>query len=167
MDAGDILLQRQTTIGTEETYGDLQTRLAQLGAEALCEAMAQLRAGTLQRSPQLEDAVTLAPMIDKRNGRIEWTQPATQLARAVRAFNPWPSAFTSLDGKLLKIHRARAFEPSAPAAPGVVIATDDGITVATGQGTLHLDELQLEGRKRLPAVEFARGGRVRVGSVLG
>jgi methionyl-tRNA formyltransferase len=167
MDAGDILLQRETPIGVDESYGNLQTRLALLGADALREALAQLHAGTLPRQPQRESEVTLAPMIKKEDGRIDWTQAAAHIACVVRAFNPWPSAFTALDGKRLKIHRAQAMHAAASAAPGTVTAIDDGITVAAGQGTLVLEELQLEGRRRLAAAEFVRGGAIKVGVVLG
>lgn len=166
MDAGDILLQRETAIGADETYGELQTRLAQLGAEALHDALTQLHTGSLPKRPQRESQMTLAPMIKKEDGRIDWTQPAAHIARVVRAFNPWPSAFTYLDGKLLKVHQAH---PIAAAAvpPGTVTKTGDGIAVATGQGTLVLTELQLEGRKRLHATDFARGGAIKVGTTLG
>jgi len=166
MDAGDVLLQRDTPIGTEETYGELQLRLAALGAAALVEALECLRAGTLAAQPQREAEVTLAPMIRKEDGHIDWTHPAIQIARAVRAFNPWPSAFSHLGGKLLKIHRAH-IGAMTTAAPGTVTDTAGGITVATGSGGLVIDELQLEGRKRLPAAEFVRGGTLRPGSVLG
>ncbi len=106
MDTGDIRLQRATPIGADETYGALQARLAVLGAEALREALADLKAGTLPRVPQREADMTLAPMLSKEDGRIDWTQAAADIARRVRALHPWPSAFTVLDGKLLKIHRA-------------------------------------------------------------
>jgi methionyl-tRNA formyltransferase len=161
------LLQRETPIGADETYGELQARLAELGAQALMESIAQLRAGTLTAKPQREEEVTLAPLIKKEDGRIDWTQPAVAIAPMVRAFNPWPSAFTSLDGKLLKIHRAHVATARAPAAPGTVMATNDGIAVATSEETLVLDELQIEGRKRMPAAEFTRGGGTKVGTLLG
>jgi methionyl-tRNA formyltransferase len=167
MDAGDILLQSATAIGSAETYGELQTRLAHLGATALREALAQLHAGTLHPQAQVEAQATLAPMIKKDDGRIDWTQPAPHLARVVRAFNPWPSAFTHFDGRLLKLHRAHPIDTAAAAPPGTVIAMRGGITVAAGQGALALDEVQLEGRKRLPGAEFARGGGVKVGTILG
>jgi methionyl-tRNA formyltransferase len=167
MDAGDILLQRTLPIGPEETYGELQTRLAELGAAALLEAIAGLHAATLAATPQSDADMTLAPMIKKDDGRIDWTAPAVDIARKVRAFNPWPSAFTSLGGKLLKVHRARA-EKTVPAAPpGTVITIEHGIAVATGSGTLQLDELQLEGRKRLLAADFVRGGSIGIGTRLG
>jgi methionyl-tRNA formyltransferase len=166
MDAGDILLQRETRVGDDETYGELQTRLADIGAHALSDAIAQLHAGTLQLQAQREEEMTLAPMIKKEDGRIDWTQPAVVIARRVRAFNPWPSAVTSLEGKLLKIHRAHAATRHS-GEPGTVVGIDDGIEVATGEGTLVLDAVQLEGRKRLAAAEFARGGGITVGTVLG
>jgi methionyl-tRNA formyltransferase len=167
MDAGDILLQRVTAIGADETYGELQVRLAQLGAPALMEAIGALAAGTLTRRPQRAADVTLAPLIKKQDGRIDWAQPATHLARRVRAFNPWPSAFTTLAGKLLKIHRAHAVGGGRHRQPGTVMAVETGVLVATGEGDLLLDEVQLEGRRRLPAAEFARGGHVKAGSILG
>ena len=167
MDTGDIRLQRATPIAADETYGALQARLAVLGAEALREALARLKAGTLPRLPQRDADMTLAPMLSKEDGRIDWSQAAADIARRVRALHPWPSAFTVLDGKLLKIHRAHPTAPAAVAEPGTVVTLDDGIAVATGTGTLVLDEVQLEGRKRLSAAEFARGGQVRIGSRLG
>ena len=108
MDAGDILLQRETAIGADDTYGALQSRLAELGATALMDAIDQLHNGTLARCPQDESRVTLAPLLTKADGRIDWTHPATAIARQVRAFDPWPSAFTDLGGKRLKLHGARA-----------------------------------------------------------
>ena len=166
MDAGDILLQRETRIGDDETYGELQTRLADIGAHALMDAIAQLHAGTLRAQPQHEEDMTLAPMIAKENGRVDWTQPAAVIARMVRAFNPWPSTFTSLDGKLLKVHRAHV-GTAAAGAPGSVVRAQADLAVATGEGAIILDELQLEGRKRLSAAEFVRGGAIKVGTVLG
>jgi len=168
MDAGDILLQRATSIGADETYGELQGRLADLGAVVLIEALTQLRTGTLRPQAQRETEVTLAPMIKKDDGRIDWRQPAVHIARMVRAFNPRPSAFTHLDGKLLKIHRAHAVASMHARPPATVGPLDERrMSVATGDGLLVVDELQLEGRKRLSAVEFARGGTIKVGTVLG
>jgi methionyl-tRNA formyltransferase len=167
MDAGDVLLQRQTPIRADETYGELQARLADIGAQALMEAIAHLHAGTLRPQTQREQDAVLAPMIKKEDGQIDWTQSAATIARRVRAFNPWPSAFTHLEAKLLKIHRAHVAAPGRPAGPGCVVAVEDGLAVATGDGVLVLDELQVEGRKRLSAREFTRGGGIEVGMMLG
>jgi methionyl-tRNA formyltransferase len=167
MDEGDILLQEEVAIGGEETYGELQDRLAVAGAAALGRALELLHAGRLTPRPQDHSAATLAPMIEKEQGRIDWSESATEISLRVRAFNPWPSAFTTLDGKLLKLHRARPLDEATRAAPGTVVSAAGTIHVATGAGVLEIDELQLEGRKRLAAAEFARGGGLAVGARLG
>src|SRR5690606_33137799 len=143
-------------IGADESYGALQTRLATIGAAALMAALAQLAAGTLVATAQDHATATLAPLIRKEQGRIDWRQPAAVIARQVRGFNPWPSAHTTLAGRLLKIHAARA--ASGGGEPGRVVALDDAVRVATGDGVLAIAQLQLEGRRALSAEEFARGG---------
>jgi methionyl-tRNA formyltransferase len=165
MDTGDILLQRETAIGPEETYGELQARLGELGASALVEAVALLKRSALQRKPQDHGAATMAPMIKKEDGRLDWSKPAVELARAVRAFNPWPSAHTTLRGALLKIHRARAV-PEVAGPPGTVHG-NGGFLVACGIDALQIEQLQLAGRKSLPATEFLRGTRLEPGTRLG
>jgi methionyl-tRNA formyltransferase len=167
MDEGDMLLQRATAIEPGETYGALQHRLAALGAAALMETLAGLHAGTLRATPQDDAAATYAPMIRKSDGAIDWTQPAQAIAWRVQAFNPWPSAFTTHGGRLLKLHRARALSETASAAPATVLALGDVIRVATGSGVLGIDELQLEGKRALGAREFARGSGLAVGDRLG
>ena len=167
MDEGDMLLQRALPIAPEATFGTLQPQLAALGAEALMEALAALRAGALRAVPQDHAAATYAPMIRKQDGAIDWTRPAEVIARQVRAFNPWPSAFTRHGQRLLKIHRARALAETHRAPPGMVLATGDAIRVATGAGALAVETLQLEGKRILPAREFARGGGLAVGDRLG
>jgi methionyl-tRNA formyltransferase len=167
MDEGDLLLQRAVAIEPGETYGALQDRLAALGASALMEALAALHAGTLRDTPQDDAAATYAPMIDKADGAIDWTLPAQAIAWRVQAFNPWPSAFTQHGARLLKVHRARALEETTAAAPGTVLSLGDPIRVATGSGVLGIDELQLEGKRAMPAAVFARGGGLAVGDRLG
>ena len=167
MDEGDIRLQRQTPIGSDETFGELEERLAHLGAAALTEALVLLRAGELPRARQDDAQATLARMISKEDGRIDWHLPAVEIVRRVRAFNPWPSAFTFLEGKLLKIHRARMVAGAADDSAGVVVRVGDKIEIGTGRDRLAVEELQLAGRKRLAAAEFARGGLVVAGTRLG
>ncbi len=168
LDAGDMLLQREIDIDAGETYGELQTRLAGLGATALHDVLALLHAGTLVATPQVHEQATLAPPLEKEQGRIDWCKSAVEIARQVRAFNPWPSAFTHIEGKLLKIHRAHAAAAAdSDRAPGTVLSSGAEIRIATGDGALVLDELQLEGRKRLAAAEFSRGGAPRPGVILG
>lgn len=167
LDAGDILLQREMQIGAAETYGELQTRLSELGATALQEALAELHAGRLQGRVQDHALATFSPPLEKEQGRIDWQKPAPEICRQVRAFNPWPAAYTFTDGKLLKIHRAHpAAEPSTQ-APGTVVSLSPRLCVASGGGLVVVDELQLEGRKRLSAAELVRGNVLQVGSVLG
>jgi len=166
MDTGDILLQRETTIGDSETYGELRTRLAHLGAAALMDAIELLKSGALQPRPQDDVAATMAQMIQKEDGVIDWSRPAIELARAVRAYNPWPSAQTTLAGALLKIHRAHVVRVNA-GLPGMVHTHDGAIVVTCGEDALQLDQLQLAGRKSLPAAEFIRGVRIAEGTRLG
>ena len=167
MDEGDVYLQRTTPIGVDETYGALQARLAGIGAAALRDALAGLAAGSLVATPQDHAGATLAPLTHKEQGAIDWTRAAVDIARAVRGFNPWPSAFTTLGGKRLKLYRAHALDAASDALPGTVVATAGGIRVATGAGVLAVEELQLEGRKALDAATFARGSGLTVGERLG
>ena len=167
MDAGDILLVRETPIGAAETGGELSERLANLGATALQQALESLAAENLEPSPQDHANATFAPKIKKADGLIDWTSPALDIANRCRAFNPWPSIYTRHAGKLLKIHRAEARMADHTMAPGVVISCGETIDIATGQGTLAIRELQAEGRKRLQARDFSRGGALQVGTRLG
>jgi methionyl-tRNA formyltransferase len=165
MDTGDILLQRETPIGDDETYGELQARLANLGAVALRQALSSLKRGELRPRPQDDAAATAAPMIQKEDGRIDWSRRAIDIARAVRAYNPWPSATTTLGGTLLKIHRADVVATTS-GAPGTVHVRGSDTVVACGEGALRIDQLQLAGRKSLSAAEFIRGVRIASGARL-
>ncbi len=166
MDAGDILLQRETPIAPDDTGGTLGERLARLGAEAIGEAIDGLQAGTLRPVPQPAAGVTFAPRIERQHRRLDWRRPAVELERQVRALAPSPSAFTTLEGKLLKVHRAAL--AAGTARPGEVVAAGpDGIVVAAGTGALRLLEVQLEGRRRLSVAEFLAGRRLAPGTCLG
>jgi methionyl-tRNA formyltransferase len=167
MDAGDVLLARAVPIAADETGGSLTTKLAGLGAAALGEAVDGLRAGTLRPTPQPATGVTFAPRITREHCRLDWTRAAVALERQVRALAPAPAAFTTLGGKLLKVHRATVAAATATPSPGTVIAAGDAIVVATGDGGLALREVQLEGRKRLPAAAFLAGHPITAGTCLG
>jgi methionyl-tRNA formyltransferase len=167
MDAGDILLQRRLAIGPDETGGELHDRLADLGAAALREALERRRRGELRATPQDQAQVTFAPMIKKEDGAIDWSQPAEQIARRVRAFNPWPSAYTHHGGRLLKIHRARPLPHTADTVPGRVAQAGATLHVETGDGLLDILEVQWEGRRRLAAADFGRAGSLSTGDGLG
>lgn len=167
LDEGDVLLQRSLEILPGETYGELQTRLAMLSSGVLLEALVELKNGRLVATPQDDRAATLAPMIKKEEGRLDWSEAANAIVRKVCAYNPWPSTFTHLGDKLLKIHRAKALAEDSTERPGSVLVLGDTVRVAAGSGVVEIEELQLEGRKRLAAKEFARSGQLAVGTVLG
>jgi len=170
LDEGDILLQRTEPILSTDTGATLGARLAHLGARALVEAIRSLKEGSVEPRPQDSSRATFAPRIRKEMGRIDWREPAQRLECKVRAFQPWPAAYTSLDGRQLKILQAAA-RPTSPgeaarSAGTVAASSPDGIAVVTGDGTLVLLVVQLEGRKALSAADFLRGHRVAPGAVL-
>jgi len=169
MDAGDVLLVHRTPIEPDDTAGSLGERLAAFGAVAIGDAIDGLHAGTLQPRPQPAEGVTFAPRIEREHARIVWTAAAVDLERLVRAMQPAPTAFTVLGQRLLKVHRAALGKATGAAAqPGTVLAVEpSGIEVATGAGTLHLIEVQLEGKKRMPVASFLAGQRIPVGTRLG
>jgi methionyl-tRNA formyltransferase len=175
LDEGDILLQRETRIESTDTGETLGHRLAHLGAAALIEAIAALKRGTLRARPQDAAAATLAPRIRKEMGRMDWSRPAEELERRIRALQPWPTAYTSLHGRRLTVLRARVIRAAAgfAARPGTVMegvdasSGPDVLTVVTGTDLLGLEVVQLEGRRPLPAGEFLRGHPVAPGTVLG
>ena len=174
MDAGDILLQKTVPLKSNETGGSLHDTLAALGAHALVEAVQGLKTGKLIAVPQDECAATYAPRLRKEDGEIDWSQPAVQIERRVRAFRPWPSAYTWLASKRLKILAAhvqndeRQDSEAQFAAPGTVInLRDDFLSVATGGGTLGIGSVQLEGKKALSIAAFIQGHRLLPGDRLG
>lgn len=167
LDAGPIYLQEATTLDEHETTASLQAKLAPLGAQLLLKTIWGLKGDCLQPQVQDETGVTFAPMIKKEDGLVDWTQPARSIERRVRAFTPWPSAYTRLSGKLLKIHRASPIETTRSGNPGEIVRADGGgFWIATGNGTLSLEEVQLENKKRVPGVEFVKGARIAAGKRL-
>ncbi len=170
MDAGDILLQKAMPIAATDTGGSLHDKLARLGAAALQEAIALLKAGRLTPRQQNEAEVTHAPLMQKDDGRVDWHLAAAVIERRVRAFNPWPSTYTTLNGKLLKIFAAQVEHAPRPAqaGPGTIIEiTPVSVSVTTGNGILTLREVQLAGKKRLSVEEFLRGHHLQPGTRLG
>jgi methionyl-tRNA formyltransferase len=168
VDSGDILLQEETPIGEEETFGTLHDRLANMGAGLLLKAIAQVEAGTLRPRPQDHRLVTQAPRLGSEDGRVRWDADARAIVARIRGLSPTPSAHTLLGGKKLKIFMAMAETAAVPEAPGTVVGeTAAGLRVAAGNGYVLLRELQLEGKKRLAAHVFLRGVRIVPGQVLG
>jgi methionyl-tRNA formyltransferase len=163
LDTGPVLLQRATAIGAEETAGELEARLALLGAEVLLETLARL--DTLEPRPQDPAGATLAPRLRKEDGRLDWTRPAAALAALVRGVNPRPGATTETPHGRLLIWRARA--RPGQGAPGVLTACDEGLAIGTGQGLLVPIEVQAENRRPMAWDAYLRGARLAPGARLG
>jgi len=158
MDTGPVLAVRTTRIGPQETSGELTARLAELGAPLLVDAVVGLVDGTMQPWPQDDTRATYAGKITPADARIDWTLPAEQLQRAVRAYNPVPGAHTTLRDARLKVHRAQIVPGDG--TPGAVIAVDDrtgGPVVACGSEALRLDEVQPAGRRAMSGAAFVNG----------
>jgi len=172
LDAGDILMQRAIPISDDDTTATLEERLALLGAALLIETLDALASGAVHPVPQDHDRATWAPTLSKDDGRINWSLPARELWLRVRAFDPWPGAWTRTPaGRQLRVWRARPAESSsAQAAAGTVVAVGvrkDDVEVAAGAGSLLLTQVQPEGGRRMPATEAVSGRHLRVGDVLG
>jgi methionyl-tRNA formyltransferase len=162
LDTGPVLAQVATPIGPDETAGELFHRLAELGAQTLLGTLPLWIAGGI--TPEAQDArlATLTRPLAKEQGRLDWSQSAERLARQVRAFQPWPGAYTTWNGKRLQVLRAHAVEiPAGAHAPGecfvVVMGGTQRLCVGAGQGALALEVVQLEGRRALPIADVLRG----------
>ena len=168
LDTGPILLQRATKIGETETAPELMLRLSEIGSDLLSETLARLDQLTPQ--PQDNAQASLAPIIKKEHGLIDWTKPAESIERAIRGFQPWPNAYTSFNSRGLTIWEAQALLVVSPGVqPGeVVVALRDKLVVQCGKQTaLRILELQPEARKRLAARDFINGMHVKVGDRFG
>jgi methionyl-tRNA formyltransferase len=159
MDTGDVLTCRSVDIGENETGGELFDRLSAISGELVRDELPRFVRGELTARPQPSEGVTHARMIEKTDGVLDFSQSAQAVHDRARGFYPWPGAFTSLDGKRLKVHRTRLVARSGTlGAPGQVLAAAaDGIVVACGEGALRLEELQLDGKKRVSAQAFLAG----------
>jgi methionyl-tRNA formyltransferase len=168
LDTGPILLQRQITIGLEQTAADLFDVLARAGAPLVVETLTGLADGTIQRHPQNNALATLAPILEREDGQIDFAgHTATEVWNRWRGFQPWPGAFTMLDGKKLIVHRMRVADRTGTGAAGEICFENQRMLVACAARTwIEFVELQLEGRKRLSAAEFLRGAGLRAGARL-
>jgi methionyl-tRNA formyltransferase len=166
MDTGDILLQAETPIGSGETCETLHDRLASLGAQLLSETLEKKKSGSVRPIPQDHSKATYAPPLKKEDGHIDWKREAEEIDRQVRAFNPWPGAFTKLGGLLLKVYKGEVREKTPSEKAGTVVwVGSDFIEVETGKGSYLLKEIQLEGRRRMAIREFLSGHSIPVGTV--
>jgi len=172
LDAGPVILTRTTPVLDDETAGELAQRLAELGSVAIVEALQLIAGGRHTETPQDDAAATYAPKIEREHARVDWRMPAIEVSRVVRAFDPRPSAWTTLRGAEVKLFGARTMpdEPETPAgapAPGTVTALDaEGMAVACGDGAVRLREVQPAGKRRMAVGEWARGRGIAVGDLL-
>ena len=157
LDTGDILEQTQTAIGSEETAGELMDRLADLGAQLLLHTLTLLESGKAVRTVQDEALATYAPMLQKSDGELDFSQPAQKLHDRIRGVSPWPSAYSYLDGKRIKVHKS-ALLPDLSGESGV-IQEGKRLIVGCGEGSLELLEVQPEGGKRMSGQDSLRGRR--------
>ncbi|MDF2541783.1 MAG: fmt [Herbinix sp.] len=168
IDSGDIILQSKISLDPEETGGSLYDKLTCLGADLLLEALKKIEDGSAIRTPQDHAQATFVKTIDKTMGNINFTMPAEQIERLIRGLNPWPSAYTMLEGKTLKLWKATVEPTSANYSPGEIIEVrKDSFVVMTGDGALVIWELQLEGKKRMTTDAFLRGYTLKAGTLLG
>lgn len=166
LDTGDMISKIIIPLAPEETGGSLFGKLAQAGAELLIKTLPSIEQGTAVREKQPEESPTpYAAMITKQMGLMDFSKPAEVLERLVRGMNPWPSAYTFINGKSLKVWKCRVTDEKTDAASGTIFLTDkEGIHAACGTGTLVLTEIQLEGKKRMEAEAFLRGYHIENGT---
>ena len=166
VDTGDIIMQQEVIIREEETTGTLFDRLAKAGAKLVVKTLAALEDGTATFTKQDENLVSHTSKISKEMGSIDWSKDAVEIERLIRGMNPWPSAYTKLDDKNLKIWKGKVLAEQCDAAPGTIVKVHkDSLFVQTGNGILAILELQLEGKKRMDTESFLRGYTVKEGTV--
>jgi methionyl-tRNA formyltransferase len=158
MDTGAMLLQERVPIDPEDTAGSLSDKLAKIGGPLLIETIRRLKAGTVTPRPQDSSLATMAPLLQKEDGQIDWTLPATEIANRIRGLSPWPGAFTHVDQERWTIWKAHALADSASADLGTAVAvTKDAIHVATGHGLLAITELQPANSRRMTVRQYIAG----------
>lgn len=172
LDAGPMILSAAIPILDDETYGELQNRLAELGALTLIEALALIELGKATEVEQEESLATYAAKVSRDDARVDWTLSVDEVGRIVRAYDPKPGAFTTLNGADVKLFGARVASERAPggAAPhaaGEVIATGEGLIVSCGDGAICIRDVQPSGRKRMHGTEWVRGRGISIGDRLG
>lgn len=168
MDSGDILIQEETPLGADETYGHLHDRLAKLGANLLLQTIGHVVDGSASRQPQDKTGVTFAPRITRETGRINWRDNRIDIINLIRGLSPSPAAYTSLDGQTLKIFSASEKSAGMTQRPATAGIPDTaGLPVAAADGYVILKDVQLAGKKRMLIDDFLRGYHLPPGSILG
>ncbi len=160
LDTGDMLLKTATPINPDDTGGSLHDRLANMGGDAIVEALAKLNQNTLAGEPQNDDEACYAHKLSKEEGHINWHNSATDIERLIRAFNPWPGTFTDLGEQRIRLHQAQAIEQGSDKAPGTVLCRErEGIDIACGTGSLRVSKVQLPGTRALSVNDLINGGK--------
>jgi methionyl-tRNA formyltransferase len=167
LDTGDILLKAETEIGADENAIELGGRLAAMGADLLARTLEGLSAGTIVPEKQDAAQATWAPLLKKQDGLIDWTRDAAAVHNQVRGLQPWPGAYTTFRGQSLHVWKSRLEHAAPPYGPGTTHRIANRLLVACGSGWLELLEVQMEGRKRLAAADFANGQRLADNEILG
>ncbi|HIX52430.1 MAG TPA: methionyl-tRNA formyltransferase [Candidatus Lachnoclostridium stercoripullorum] len=167
LDTGDMLEKEAVTLDPKETGGSLHDKLSAIGGRLILSTLKGLEDGTLKGTPQTDEGTCYAKMLKKSLGDIDWTMDAAAIERLIRGLNPWPSAYTCLHGKTLKIWDGDVLGREYGVEPGTVAeVAKDRLVVQTGQGSLAIRSLQLEGKKRMDAGDFLRGYAVEAGTRL-
>ena len=168
LDTGDMLEKAVVPLAADETGGSLHDKLSVLGAELILSTLDKLEKGTAVRTPQTDENTCYAKMLKKNMGDIDWTMDAVSIERLVRGLNPWPSAFTRWNGRMLKIWEAKVLPDPAVKAPcgSVISAGEEGLKIQTGNGVLCVTSLQLEGKKRMDTAAFLRGYQIEPGCIM-
>lgn len=167
IDTGDMIMKQEVELDAEETGGSLFDKLAETGAKLCVKAMEAIENGTAVYTPQDDSLATHTGKIKKEMGSIDWSMDAEVIERLIRGLNPWPSAYTRLDDKNLKIWKAKVVSHEVKASPGCILkVTKDELEVQAGNAVLALEEIQLEGKKRMTVDAFLRGYEVSEGSFL-
>ena len=165
LDTGDMILKEEVKIRADETGGSLFDRLSEVGAKLCVRTMEAIDAGTATYTPQDNSQATHTAKIYKEMGSIDWKQGAKEIECLIRGLDPWPSAYTRLGDKMLKIWKAQVVSEESGAEPGCIVKVEkDHILVQTGKGMLAISELQLEGKKRMPVEAFLNGYEIEEGT---
>lgn len=167
LDTGDMILKTEIPLDQKETGGSLHDKLAEAGAKLCVETLKCLEDKTATWEPQGESTTAYAKMLDKNLGNINWNDPAVQIERLIRGLNPWPSAYTHWNDKVIKLWQADVVEDDTDQEAGTIVKVEkDSFYVQTGEGLLKIEKLQLQGKKRMDAGAFLRGNHLEYGEIL-
>lgn len=167
LDTGDMIMKTEIVLEEKETGGSLFDKLAAAGAKLCVETLEALENKTASWKPQGETPTAYARMLDKEIGNIKWEKTAVQIERLIRGLNPWPSAYTDWNGKVMKIWEAEVVDKNNEAEPGTIVKVEkDGFYVQTGEGQIKVTALQIPGKKRMEADAFLRGYQIEEGTLL-